>query len=205
MTKGQNVPKCGKRCQRAWVLFSQSVTAGWAAGFWEKPGWGSCACHMHSDLVFSLQHSSNWARKTSQVLGRANAGRAEPLQEFLGSPSPLGQRRCFLHPVSVMHCNTVDVAAALVTIWFSRREILSQAQVTGKYKTVKSVLQRWLTSWVAKLSVTRRWRRPCCIKKAHRSGELIFVPSLLNRRTSSLVPTLPNFVFFKYSKLECFS
>lgn len=107
---------------------------------------------MPSDLVFSLQHSGSCARQTSQVLGIANAARAEPSQEFLGSPSPLGQRRCFLHPVDVMYritgesVPTVDMTAALITVWFSRREILSHAEVTGKYKPVKSVLQRRLDS-----------------------------------------------------------
>lgn len=166
---------------------------------------------------FPLYHSSSWARKTSQVLGRANAARAEPSKEFLGSPSPLGKRRCFLHPVNVMYHNTgesvptVDMAAALVKVWFSRRGILSQAEVTGKYKTVKLVLQRQLVSWVAKLSVQlkRRWRKALLYREGMGLQvwelNLIFVPSLLNRRTSSLVPTLPNFVFFKYSLLECFS
>ena len=154
---------------------------------------------------------------TSQVLGRANAARAEPSKEFLGSPSPLGKRRCFLHPVNVMYRNTgksvptVDMAAALVKVWFSRRGILSQAEVTGKYKTVKLVLQRQLVSWVAKLSMQlkRRWRKALLYREGMGLQvwelNLIFVPSLLNRRTSSLVPTLPNFVFFKYSLLDCFS
>lgn len=47
-------PEVWEEMPMSWGTVSiQSITAGWVAGFWEKPGLGRCGCHVHSDLVFS--------------------------------------------------------------------------------------------------------------------------------------------------------